>query len=330
MAIRKSMPRPKTKAAIPNRVPLPKAGGLVKPTPEQLVAQKEAIMTAGKAGTIADATAHAKALDLHPAVAAKQANLATAEKVLKGVQAAASTLPPAEDPDFTLDDPFRTLSDLADAVKFAVDMWKLSAKLQNLRINGPSAIGTPGCLDGPSLAPHIRTAPAVASWTDAEADIRDAVADGAASCFGQWQDQVTVPGLPWYPAFAAWPGPMAPPTPNVPTPLLALVSAKVSMIMVPGNLKSAMYEALPDSLQEPRVEQVMEGLSTVLAMAFTTWLPSAQVMLVMGKGPVPSFAPPYVPVGPVVAGDNIAAPGHLAAAPSLSPVPILGQPALQQ
>ena len=59
MARRTSMPRPKTKAAIPNRVPLPKARSLVKPTPEQLVAQKEAIMAAGKAGTIADATAQA-------------------------------------------------------------------------------------------------------------------------------------------------------------------------------------------------------------------------------------------------------------------------------
>ena len=34
---------------------------------------------------------------------------------------------------------------------------------------------------------------------------------------------------------------------------------------------------------------------------------------VLGKGPVPSFAPPYVPVGPVVGGDNIAVPGHLLA-----------------
>jgi hypothetical protein len=35
----------------------------------------------------------------------------------------------------------------------------------------------------------------------------------------------------------------------------------------------------------------------------------------MGKGPIPSFAPPYVPVGPVVMGDNISAPGHVIAGP---------------
>jgi hypothetical protein len=33
----------------------------------------------------------------------------------------------------------------------------------------------------------------------------------------------------------------------------------------------------------------------------------------MGSGPVPTYAPPYVPVGPVVMGDNIATPGHLMA-----------------
>jgi hypothetical protein len=41
------------------------------------------------------------------------------------------------------------------------------------------------------------------------------------------------------------------------------------------------------------------------------WLPQQQVMLVMGKGPIPTFAPPFVPVGPVMGGDNIAVPGHL-------------------
>jgi hypothetical protein len=41
------------------------------------------------------------------------------------------------------------------------------------------------------------------------------------------------------------------------------------------------------------------------------WIASQMVMLVMGKGPIPTFAPPFVPVGPVVGGDNIATPGHL-------------------
>ena len=48
-------------------------------------------------------------------------------------------------------------------------------------------------------------------------------------------------------------------------------------------------------------------------LAFMMWLPMQMVMLVLGRGPIPTFAPPYVPVGPVVAGSVISAPGHLLA-----------------
>jgi hypothetical protein len=50
----------------------------------------------------------------------------------------------------------------------------------------------------------------------------------------------------------------------------------------------------------------------VLAVAFMVWLPMQMVMNVLGNGPVPGYAPPFVPVGPVVGGDNLAIPGSLA------------------
>ena len=37
----------------------------------------------------------------------------------------------------------------------------------------------------------------------------------------QWQSSLSVPGLPWYPAFAARRG-RSPPMPNIPVPLAAL------------------------------------------------------------------------------------------------------------
>jgi hypothetical protein len=39
------------------------------------------------------------------------------------------------------------------------------------------------------------------------------------------------------------------------------------------------------------------------------------VVGVLGQGPVPSFAPPTIPVGPVVGGSVIPTPGHLALGP---------------
>ncbi len=199
---------------------------------------------------------------------------------------------------------------MLDGFKTAVDMWRLQAKIQNLKVMAVSAIGTPGCLDGPELESNIKNFSLPAASGN-EKDWRDAVAKGLSSCWKEWQDKVMVPGLPFYPAFAAFPGPMAPPMPNVPFPLIACPSPMMSKMTQP-MLKSAMCDNY--SLDDPdkQFEALATSIATAVSAAFLAWLPSQQVMLVLGKGPIPTFAPPYVPVGPVLMGDNIAAPGHLA------------------
>ncbi len=109
---------------------------------------------------------------------------------------------------------------MLDAIGFAHNMWKLQAKFKDLKVNALTALGTPGCLDGPELESLIKQAPQVAAWTGNKAKHRDAVAKGVSQCFKKWQDKVMVPGLPWYPAFVVFPGPMAPPMPNIPMPLI--------------------------------------------------------------------------------------------------------------
>jgi hypothetical protein len=205
---------------------------------------------------------------------------------------------------------------MLDAVAYAHNMWRLQAKFQGLVIAAVSAVGKPGCLDGPELESNIKNAPMCMAFTGNKAKHRDAVAKGVSKCFKDWQDKVTVPGLPWYPLFAAFPGPMAPPTPNVPTPLAACVSPMMTSIVTPMQMKSAMSDALDGDLKrqdkDKQYEALHDAIATVLAAAFATWLPAQQVIGVMGKGPIPTFAPPYVPLGPVVGGDNLALPGHLA------------------
>jgi len=205
--------------------------------------------------------------------------------------------------------------DMLDAIAFGHNMWKLQAKFNGLQIMGPAVIGKPGCLQGPELESFIKQAPQCAAYTGNAAKHRDAVAKGVSKCFKDWQGQVMVPGLPWYPAFAAFPGPMAPPMPNIPTPLIACPSAMMARITVPDQLKQEMVSALDGGMKkddkDKQHEALFDAIATVLALAFIMWLPMQQVMLVLGKGPIPTFAPPFVPVGPVMAGDNIAAPGHL-------------------
>jgi hypothetical protein len=204
-----------------------------------------------------------------------------------------------------------------DAIGFAHNMWKMQAKFKDLKNMEVSAIGAPGCLDGPELESNIKNAPMVASWTDGKAKHRDAIAKGVSKCFKDWQSMVTVPGLPWYPAFAAFPGPMAPPTPNVPTPLITCVSAQMPAMAAPMSMKSEMDNALDGGIKnddpEKQYEALHDAIATVVSAAFMIWVSSQMVMNVLGKGPIPTFAPPYVPVGPVVGGDNLPIPGHLMA-----------------
>ncbi|MDX9720759.1 MAG: hypothetical protein RBU37_08420 [Myxococcota bacterium] len=204
---------------------------------------------------------------------------------------------------------------MLDAIKFAHDMWRLQAKFDGLKIMAVCAIGTPGCLKGPELESSIKTAPSVAAWTGNMAKWRDAVAKGVSQCFKKWQDKVMVPGLPWYPAFAAFPGPQAPPMPNVPMPLITCPSAMMAEMTVPSKLRDAMVNALDsgckDKDHDKHYKSLFEAIGTVVSLGFTIWLVSQQINLVLGQGPIPTFAPPFVPVGPVVNGSNIAVPGHL-------------------
>jgi hypothetical protein len=199
---------------------------------------------------------------------------------------------------------------ICNAIGFSHDMWRLQAKFKDLKINALTALGLPGCLDGPGLGPNIKNAPAMAGATKQEKKYGAAIAEALEDKYKKWQDHVMVPGLPWYPAFVAFPGPMAPPMPNIPMPLITCPSPMMGELS-PPVLKQAMADALgeKDALHH---KELFDAVATGFFLAFMLWLVSQQVMMVMGKGPIPTFAPPYVPVGPVVMGDNIPIPGHLA------------------
>ena len=194
---------------------------------------------------------------------------------------------------------------MLDGVKYGHTMWSLQAGFRDLVVMAVSAIGQPGCLHGPNIEASILTSPQMASATGIGAEICHGVAKGVARCFFDWQENVTVPGLPWYPAFVAFPAPQAPPMPNIPMPLASCVSTRAHRITTPSQLEDEMYDAMPDDLKIQAVRTYLSGLASQIAMYFGIWLASQQVTMVMGMGPVPSFAPPYVPVGPVVGGSTI-------------------------
>jgi hypothetical protein len=195
---------------------------------------------------------------------------------------------------------------LCKAVCAAHDQWRQQASFRDVKINGPIATG--GRLQGPDLAPLIR-ANLGAAGTGSAKKYGDAVAAGLGEAWTEFQATFTVPGLPWYPSFVAVPAPMAPPTPNVPTPLSTC--AHNPSLVSASALKARMDRKLSGS--DPDDARLLQAIAEGFQLAVTQWLPTQQVMNVLGTGSVPTFAPPYVPVGPVVMGDNVPTPGHLLA-----------------
>src|SRR5438128_132921 len=89
------------------------------------------------------------------------------------------------------------------------------------------------------------------------------------------QEKGEMTGVPLYPAFAAFPGPMAPPMPGIPIPLIACPSAMSAEIFAPSGMKSAMIDALDGSMKqkdpEKHHEALFEAIATALSLGFLIW-----------------------------------------------------------
>jgi hypothetical protein len=182
---------------------------------------------------------------------------------------------------------------LCDAVGEAFATWQTQAMLVGVVVAGPTASG--GVVIGQPLEPLI-----LANGPRNNEDEQRAtqtVASVTGEAMLRWSASVHAPGLPWYPSFAALPTPMAPPTPNVPTPLIAMIS-DVSAFQALGARGGG----------HPAATAVLDALG----FAFPMWQGATVVTNVLATGPVPTYAPPYVPVGPVVGGIGMMTPGGFA------------------
>jgi hypothetical protein len=166
-------------------------------------------------------------------------------------------------------------------------------------INGPTAVG--GQIVGPPLTPLILAKGPKAN--PQELKLTMAVANTIGKAWLTFTATVKVPGLPWYPSFAALPTPVAPPTPNIPCPFAVLTMVAVSIS--PSALKSQIVAMAG----QPGNESLGDAMGDAFEKSFNIWKVSTMVTNVLGTGPVPTFAPPYVPVGPVVGGIGTMVPG---------------------
>lgn len=202
----------------------------------------------------------------------------------------------------------QVVSAVTTAFAAALATWKRTARFAGIVVNSVTAMGSPGCLTGPALGPLMIAQ--LATLTGDDRQVATAAAQGISNSFAAWQNGVTVPGLPWYPAFAAVPAPVAPPMPNVPTPFAALSSAGLGGMLDPNALQLAMAAAASASIRE-QAKPAFASIAAQVTLQFQTKVLSSLVIGVLGSGPVPTFAPPYVPVGPVAGGTASSPPGAL-------------------
>ncbi len=197
------------------------------------------------------------------------------------------------------------LDGICDAICSAWATWQSSAVLTGVLIN--AVIATLGQVVGPPITPLIlaqgpKSKPNAARYTNIIANV-------IGNAWQVYTATIKVPGMPWYPAFAAVPSPVAPPMPNIPCPVVALT--QVTVAVSASTMKPQMIGQLGDPTAQYAPE-IFDAVTDAFEKCFTIWQTTTMVTNVLGTGPVPTFAPPVVPVGPVVAGIGNMTPGGFA------------------
>jgi hypothetical protein len=194
------------------------------------------------------------------------------------------------------------IDDTCSAICSAWSQWQTAATMVGIVINAVTATG--GQIVGPPWTPLILAKAPKSS--PMEMKYSNVIAQVIGTAWLSFTATVKVTGMPWYPAFAAVPSPVAPPAPNVPCPFAALTQVPMSISC--NVLKMQMVGQLGDP-NAPFHQELFEAISDAFEKTYNLWKVSTMVTNVLGTGPVPTFAPPYVPVGPVVGGVGTMTPG---------------------
>lgn len=199
-----------------------------------------------------------------------------------------------------------------EAFRQGVNAWIGNARISGGVVNGPMVELRPGSL---------------ASTESLENSVLQAMTRGAVhagiarvlatTLSAAWQDWAAGFQLraAAFPTLAAVPGPVAPPTMGVPVPLRQGSStgeASLSRVSLSGRLSAALRGHA--GREAASMEKAMDGLAQWVEGSFQDWKGLAVLSGLAGQGSVPTFAPPYVPVGPVIQG-NVTAGGAVFAGP---------------
>jgi len=207
-----------------------------------------------------------------------------------------------------------------EAFRVGVNEWISRARIQGGKVSGPSAILTPGSLVSDTNI-EVRMLQILAG-SQVPREISAALAKVLAAAWSDWAASFQIHVHTAYPSFAAFPGPFAPPTPAAAAPWLSQGSSVGELSLKAPLLANKLNSAIrmhTKKVSGGNPDQAIKNLATWVEGSFIEWKNLAKLVGLMGKGPVPTFAPPYVPVGPVIMGDNTSV-GSLFAGPRFGKV----------
>lgn len=198
------------------------------------------------------------------------------------------------------------VTEIKSAIAQAFERWLPSVRVTHGVINGPVGVIPPGALSSNvDLQAAMRAGLGEAR---VPLDPYGSITDAFAKAWLQWLAGFST--MVQYPAFAHWPGAEAPPMPAIGQPL-SVGSSSAPFAVSVVSLSSAAMNTTDARSADPGYGEAVRQLSSWYTIRFAAFKMVTILTNVLGRGPVPSYAPPVYPVGPVIGGTIMPSSGVL-------------------
>jgi hypothetical protein len=189
------------------------------------------------------------------------------------------------------------IDDTCSAICSAWGQWQTAATMVGFVVAGP--VVSVGQIVGPPMGPLIMASAPKA--TPQELKYSTAISNAIGTGWLAFTATVKSAGLPFYPAYAAVPTPVAPPMPNVPVPFAALMQVPVTISC--DMLKMSMFGMLGDPTA-PFAKELFESISFAFEQSYNMWKATTMVTNVMAIAsggtpitPIPAVGTAVMPPG---------------------------------
>lgn len=180
----------------------------------------------------------------------------------------------------------------ADGIVAAWNRWLGRATYTDGRIQGV-------ILSGGYLESDVDVAADVRAGLDALVpDLAEAFAAEAAEAWDAWYADWSLPATRAFPTFGAIAAPEAPLTQAQVVKLQPRASRGFPRLLSPAFSKGLCGKLACNNAGG--VDAIVHDIVWIVGRRVQGWSPQAMVDGILGSGPVPSFAPPFIPVAPVV------------------------------